>query len=260
MSQTGKCMPMIIEPMTAPPTSIRQQQHPLIRQLADTIEQTWQQSLVLSPYDIPSDLGYIEHHLEGETLTIENHCFETPQFRKLHLELAQVGNGLDILHCVMFPRPEYPLPIFGCDIVGARGQISAAIVDLSPINPDRTLPASYHLALSQLPDDGFSQPRDLPSWGNIFSTFCTFVRPVGEPENQQFLQRVQRIMQIHCDIANQTAPVSTEADRAQILAGQANYCASQRENDKTRRVLEKSFGSEWTERYMNTMLFDVAAV
>ncbi|HEY9647192.1 MAG TPA: phycocyanobilin:ferredoxin oxidoreductase, partial [Chroococcidiopsis sp.] len=31
-------------------------------------------------------------------------------------------------------------------------------------------------------------------------------------------------------------------------------------NDKTRRVLEKSFGPEWTERYMTTMLFDFVAV
>jgi phycocyanobilin:ferredoxin oxidoreductase len=246
--------------MTAQPTSLRQQQHPLIRQLADTIEHTWQQQLDRSAYDIPADLGYIENQLEGETLVIENYCYQTLQFRKLHLELAQVGNGLDILHCVMFPRPEYPLPIFGCDIVGARGQISAAIVDLSPINRDRTLPDRYHFALSELANSEFSQPRELPAWGNIFSQFCTFVRPVGEAENQQFLQRVQQILQIHCGIANQTQPVTAEVDRQMILAGQANYCNSQRQNDKTRRVLEKAFGGEWTERYMNTMLFDLAAV
>lgn len=246
--------------MTAQPTSLRQQQHPLIRQLANTIENTWQQQLDRSAYDIPADLGYIENQLEGETLVIENYCYQTPQFRKLHLELAQVGNGLDILHCVMFPRPEYPLPIFGCDIVGARGQISAAIVDLSPINRDRSLPASYYAALSELAPSEFSQPRELPAWGNIFSQFCIFVRPVGEAENQQFWQRVQQVLQIHCGIANQTQPVTAEADRQLILAGQAHYCNSQRQNDKTRRVLEKAFGNEWTERYMNTMLFDLATV
>jgi phycocyanobilin:ferredoxin oxidoreductase len=43
------------------------------------------------------------------------------------------------------------------------------------------------------------------------------------------------------------------------LAGQRYYCEKQQQNDKTRRVLEKSFGTEWTERYMTTMLFDFAA-
>jgi phycocyanobilin:ferredoxin oxidoreductase len=246
--------------MTTSTASLRQHQHPLIAQLADAIEGIWHDGLTLTPYEIPADLGYIEHHLEGETLTIENHCYQTPQFRKLHLELAQVGNGLDILHCVMFPRPEYPLPIFGCDIVGARGQISAAIVDLSPINADRSLPATYHLALSQLADSNFAQPRELPAWGNIFSQFCTFVRPTDEAENQVFLQRVKQVLQIHTTIARQTDPVTAIVDRQLILSGQAHYCESQRQNDKTRRVLEKSFGSEWTERYMNTMLFDVALV
>jgi phycocyanobilin:ferredoxin oxidoreductase len=57
----------------------------------------------LSPYPMPESLGYVEGRLEGEKLTIENRCYETPQFRKLHLELAKVGTTLDILHCVMFP-------------------------------------------------------------------------------------------------------------------------------------------------------------
>jgi len=40
----------------------------------------------------------------------------------------QKGTMLDILHCVMF-RPEYAALMFGCDLVGGRGQISAAIAD-----------------------------------------------------------------------------------------------------------------------------------
>ncbi|HEY9655531.1 MAG TPA: phycocyanobilin:ferredoxin oxidoreductase, partial [Crinalium sp.] len=65
--------------------SLRSRQHPLICRLADTIEDVWQQNLDLSPYSVPEDLGYIEGSLEGERLTIENHCYQTPQFRKLHL-------------------------------------------------------------------------------------------------------------------------------------------------------------------------------
>ncbi|MGB3615281.1 MAG: hypothetical protein WBA10_15915, partial [Elainellaceae cyanobacterium] len=80
------------------PASIRQQQHPLIRDLADTIEEVWQQHLDLSPYYLPEGLGYIEGRLEGDRLVIENSCYQTPQFRKLHLELAKVGRNLDILH------------------------------------------------------------------------------------------------------------------------------------------------------------------
>ncbi|HEY9889109.1 MAG TPA: phycocyanobilin:ferredoxin oxidoreductase, partial [Candidatus Obscuribacterales bacterium] len=178
--------------MTAPSTpSLRAQQHPMIRQLADIIERVWQTHLTLSPYQLPADLGYIEGRLEGERLVIENACYQTPQFRKLHIELARVGQTLDIWLCVMFPHPEYDLPMFGCDIVGGRGQISAAIVDLSPVRADRTLPSAYRTAIAALPTVTFSQPRDIPTWGDIFSDVCLFIRPGDGDEEQHFLQRVE---------------------------------------------------------------------
>ncbi len=240
--------------------SLRTKQHPLIGQLADRIEQTWQEYLDLSPYQIPHDLGYVEGSLEGERLAIENQCHQTPQFRKLHLELAQVGKNLDILHCVMFPHPDYDLPIFGADIVCGRGAISAAIVDLSPVNRDRSLPHSYQLPLFKLPTASFTQVRDLPEWGDIFSDYCLFVRPTDAAEEAAFLDYVLSMLTIHCQIASHTQPTTTAPEIANLLAGQQYYCDRQQQNDKTRRVLEKSFGVEWADRYMTTMLFDYAGV
>ena len=236
--------------------SLREQQHPLIRQLADCIESSWQRYLDLSPYELPGEMGYVEGRLEGEKLTIENRCYQSPQFRKMHLELAKVGNMLDILHCVMFPHPEYALPMFGCDLVGGRGQISAAIVDLSPTSRDRSLPNAYCHALQALPIPQFSEPRDLPPWGEIFSEFCLFIRPSSPEEEAQFLSRVEEFLRIHCTQAAEASPVSGE-QKAEIIAGQHFYCTQQQKNDKTRRVLEKAFGVEWAEQYMTSVLFDL---
>ena len=235
-------------------SSIRQHQHSVICELADIIEETWQHHLDLSPYHLPSDLGYVESRLEGERLVIENVCYQTPEFRKLHLELAQVGPNLDILHCVMFPRPDYALPMFGCDIVSGRGQISAAVVDLSPTSPDG-LPVAYTRALEGMGTNGYSSPRELPSWGHIFSDYCCFVRPIGPQENERFLNQVRHYLTLHCRQAKATSP--TPYQRAEILAGQRNYCTHQQQNDKTRRILEKAFDSAWAERYMTTVLFDL---
>ena len=236
---------------------LREQQHPTIRKLSDTISRTWQNELALSPYQTPEDLGYVEGSLEGERLTIQNYCYQTPQFRKLHLELARIGKSLDILHCVMFPRPNFRLPILGIDIVAGRGQISAAIVDLSPVSRDRSLPEPYAKKLSNLPPTKFSQPRELPAWGKIFSDFCVFVRPVGDAEETAFLDRVTEYLTLHVQQAKAATPVSSIEEEAAILAGQRHYCLKQQQNDKTRRVLENAFGPEWADRYVRTMLFDV---
>jgi len=238
--------------------TVKSSLHPLIAQLADTIISSWQ-SLDLSPYHLPEDLGYIEGKLEGERLVIENNCYQTPRFRKLHLELAKVGTGLDILHCVMFPRLEYSLPLFGCDIVAGKGNVSAAIVDLSPTNSQRTLSASYSEDLSGLPPISFTQVRELPEWGDIFSPYCLFIRPTDFLEEKLFLERVKDYLDIHC---SQSLQVSLNSPSQQDLnrAGQEYYCTKQQKNDKTRRILEKAFGVEWAEKYMTKVLFDLPAL
>lgn len=236
--------------------SLRDQQHPVIRQLAGIIETLWRGQLVTSAYDTPADLGHVEGLLEGERLTIENHCYQTPQFRKLHLELAKVGKNLDILHCVMFPKVNFNLPIFGVDVVAGPRGISAAIVDLSPVSPSRSLPPLYGEALENLPSIVFSQPRTLPDWGDIFSRFCLFVRPITSEEEISFLNQVTQYLSIHCQLASRAIPIESREEYKSILAGQQRYCSQQQQNDKTRRILERAFGAEWADRYLQTMLFD----
>ena len=235
-------------------SSLRERQHYLIQQLANWIESKWKHDLNLSPYNIPEDLGYVEGNLAEEKLIIENRCYQTTQFRKLHLELAQAGDRLDILHCVMFPRTNYDLPIFGVDLVGSQAGIAAAIVDLSPVNRDRTLAPAYSQGLANLPQINFTRPRALPPWGNIFSEFCLFIQPQNNYEEKLFLQRVLQYLTLHCSIA--VATFAVLAQETQILSGQRYYCDRQQQNDKTRRVLEKSMGKAWTDRYVTQMLFN----
>ena len=160
----------------------------------------------------------------------------------------------------MFPNPEYALPIFGADIVGGRGgMISAAIADLSPSNREKSLPTNYQGRLANLKSIEFSQPRALPEWADIFSEFCLFIRPTGVEEERAFLRRVQDFLSIHCQIATNLEPLTSDLEVASAIAGQQYYCTKQQQNDKTRRVLEKSFGKEWAERYMTSMLFDSIA-
>ena len=237
-------------------SDLKQRVYPLINQLAETILDSWNQYLSLSPYELPEGLGYVEGKLEGERLTIENRCYHTPQFRKMHLELAKVGNNVDILHCVMFPHTNYPLPMFGCDIVAGKAGISAAIVDLSPTTADKILSPDYQTLLSNLNQPSFREVRDLPIWGDIFSPYCLFIRPADAQEESLFLQRVKDFLSIHCQIAIESDPVSPSEQKI-YFAGQKNYCLQQQQNDKTRRVLEKAFGVEWAQNYLTSVLFDL---
>jgi phycocyanobilin:ferredoxin oxidoreductase len=111
--------------------------------------------------------------------------------------------------------------------------------------------------MKALPPLSFTEERPLPAWGTIFSPHCRFIRPTTTTEEGTFVGLIEDYLRIHCQRAGGTH--STTATIAQVRQGQDRYCTQQRQNDKTRRVLEKAFGASWADRYMTEVLFDLPA-
>ena len=231
------------------------QLHPLAESLASTIRAAWQGLPELQPLPVAGELEAISGSLDGEHLFIRNELWRSRGLRKLHLETARLGLGLQILHCVWFPDPRYDLPVFGADIVASPAGVSAAIVDLSPVRG--VLPAAIDAALAARPARHYSQPRDLPPWGSIFSPHVRFVRPADPGEDNQFVEEVGEILAILAAAAA-AAPAAPAEDPTTVerWQGQLRYCKQQKQNDKTRRVLEKAFDPAWADRYIEELLFD----
>ena len=231
------------------------QMHPLVDQLADRIRARWADLPELEPLPVDPELEAISGSLDGEALFIRNELQRSRGLRKLHLETARLGLGLQILHCVWFPDPRYDLPVFGADIVASPAGVSAAIVDLSPVRSE--LPAGIRAALDAREPRRYSQERELPPWGAIFSPYVRFIRPADAQEERQFIDEVDEILAILGDASRQTAPLAA-GDPATVerWEGQLRYCKQQKQNDKTRRVLEKAFNPTWAERYIEDLLFD----
>jgi phycocyanobilin:ferredoxin oxidoreductase len=229
--------------------------HPLVESLADSIRRCRADLPELAPLVLDPGLEAISGRLDGEDLFIHNEVHRCRGLRKLHLETARLGAGLQILHCVFFPDPCYDLPVFGADIVAGRGVVSAAIADLSPVGV--TLPAVIEQRLAELPRPPFSQVRELPAWGSIFSPHVLFVRPANEQEDQWFVQVVNAFLGVLVSTLAATSPQAPD-DPATLnrWQGQLHYCRQQKQNDKTRRVLEKAFDPAWAHRYIEELLFD----
>nr|AUG32088.1 phycocyanobilin:ferredoxin oxidoreductase [Paulinella longichromatophora] len=229
--------------------------HPLIDDLATSIRYHWTLFPELCPLKIDPQLESISGTLDGEALFIRNELYSCRGFRKLHLETARLGIGLDILHCVFFPEPCFNLPIFGTDIVASPAGISAAIFDLSPT--DTQLPNSFTQYLNAFPTFEYQHPRALPAWGTIFSPLARFIRPSNSIEESKFLDEInQFLITINKNIrelSEQSTSNIKTINRHQI---QLFYCMQQKRNDKTRRVLEKAFNPTWADLYINELLFD----
>jgi phycocyanobilin:ferredoxin oxidoreductase len=53
-----------------------------------------------------------------------------------------------------------------------------------------------------------------------------------------------------------TADGPGDAATVKRWEGQQRYCKQQKQNDKTRRVLEKAFNPIWADQYIENLLFD----
>lgn len=241
-----------------PASTSGREMHPLVVALASRIR-AWRQDLPeLSPLAVSGDLEEIIGTLDGEDLFIRNEVHRCRGLRKLHLETARLGLGLQILHCVFFPDPHFDLPVFGADIVASPAGISAAIVDLSPVGDQ--LPERIGRALESTPIPAFEQVRELPTWGTIFSPFVRFIRPTSDQEQDWFVDLVSAYLTVLGDAVRTSCPDPTDASSTvSRYHGQVSYCLQQKRNDKTRRVLEKAFGTTWADRYIEEMLFDEPA-
>jgi phycocyanobilin:ferredoxin oxidoreductase len=229
--------------------------HPLVDALAERIRHCRRDLPDLAPLAIDPELEAISGRLDGDALFIRNEVHRCRGLRKLHLETARLGAGLQILHCVFFPDPRHDLPVFGADIVAGKAGVSAAIVDLSPVG--EALPETVDRALRDRPRSQFSQVRELPAWGSIFSPHVLFVRPASPKEERDFIDEVSAFLGV---LATATAASPSQApdDPATVARwqGQLRYCKQQKQNDKTRRVLEKAFSPQWADRYIEDLLFD----
>tara|TARA_B100001996_G_C18635537_1_gene583522 strand:+ start:303 stop:983 length:681 start_codon:yes stop_codon:yes gene_type:complete len=199
----------------------------------------------------PMDNEYPEIKEEG--VYIKNEMWKYPGMRKIHLETGS-AKGMNVLHCVWYPDPEYNLPIFGCDVVDTGTTITAAIVDISPVRGTEEI---YKLIQPVANNFHFSERRPLPLWGDeIFSPACKFMRINKEIEKANYYCLVMNYLMIYCDEIVKTEKDPNWVNTMLRLDDQVYYCTQQKKNKKTLAVLSKWFSRDWAEQYIDTILFD----
>ncbi len=222
-------------------------------ELADLIRQ----SLVSLP---AIEILESKHKLiRKDDITIRNEMWKCRGMRKLHIERASLGEKLKIVHCVFYPIPKYRIPIFGCDIIETPTQVTAAIVDISPVT-DVDLSAKLAPISSRYTFDDW---RMLPLWAeDVFSPFCKFARLKTPEAREDFLGITGEYLKVMTDCIKNAeydddngtlgewVPVMHRID------DQCHYCNSQRKNKKTKAVLSQWFDEAWADNYINEILFD----
>ena len=234
---------------------IQSELNPLLLEAFELIKNRINSLTDLEPLYIDPTLRRIFSKPNEEKLFIVNEFYQAKGFRKIHLEVAKLGKSLEILHCVFFPDPCYDLPIFGADLVVNSNNISAGIVDLSPVG--KHLPDCLISQMRSLKVSKFTEPGKLPEWGFIFSPYVAFIRPVDFLEEKSFLELIDQYLSLLLSLL-----VKVQRDEINSLDAmcrlnyQKRYCLNQKRNDKTRGILTNFFGSSWADEYINNILFE----
>ncbi len=227
---------------------------PYILSLVNNIGKKRSSLTDLERIDVDSKFSNIVGQKENNNFFIQNQFHKAKGFRKLHLEIAEFSGNLKILHCVFFPDPFYDIPIFGMDLVKVKDNVTAAIVDLSPISSSSN--NEYQRLLSNVNKDGFSTKRNIPLWGDIFSEDVFFASLKNKDEEDNFYEIVDQYLSILVNIA-ETKEIDLREDFIEErIYFQKKYCIQQMKNDKTSVVLKKYFDQNWVEKYIREILFD----
>lgn len=187
-------------------------------------------------------------------LVWRNWLFTAPGMRRGHVELFQVPHNFAVLHICVMPGLARPDPIFGLDIIAGRNVASGVFLDLSP--GGAAVPATLRAGLAALPPCALGTPRPRPAWGDFFSADFLCVQPQGpDAASRGFAHGMAVLQACLRHLATQPAGAAcAEARRAQ-----AEYCAGQRENQHTRRMLAGFVGPEAAGRFMADVLFPLPA-
>ena len=208
----------------------------------------------LKPINIDPKITNIISTEKGKELFIENEFHKAKGFRKLHIEVADFSRNLQILHSVFFPDPKFDIPIFGMDLVKINNNVSAAIVDLSPVSKNQS--NLYEKSLSKFDRSSFSSLREIPKWGNIFSKNVFFASLKNEFEKNAFCKIVDQYLSTLIELSLKAQPDADQNIIQERVNFQKNYCSQQMKNDKTSMVLLKYFDKKWVDDYIKKILFD----
>jgi len=198
-------------------------------------------------------------HVRSDILDIDNHVFESPVFRKLHMEIGRSKNGTEIVHAVMHPRVTLDLPVLSIDAIVLAGKPRMSIADPCPVTADLSLPLDYAAAVKDLQSrhgiwEGCCVTREPPAWGKAIFSEC-LVLTNGENQDA-FWAYVDDVMVYHLQRASRW-PVGEGFDGNEVVAAHSRYRVCQLQNQRTRGMLTGILGgsSEVADEYMR-YIFD----
>lgn len=166
-----------------------------------------------------------------------NRVFRGEHFRRAHIDSvdARDSKGLYMTHICVFPNYDNDAPIYGFDIICGKNKVTGAFHDYSP-TADWNHPM-VNLFGEFVQDLEWKKERQLPDWAQaIFSKHMVAASNVRIEEMQQVV--TMALDNLDTYLAELPTYTTSSVDSALIREKQNRYCAYQKKNPHTPKVME----------------------
>ena len=192
-------------------------------------------------------------------------AFHSTKIRNARAACVQSGDDISVLNLLISPDYKYDLPFFGVDFVTLKNGHLIAI-DLQPVLKndfvhtqhvwDQLIP--IHSKWQSLIPVGGAIPEEAKPY---FSPGFLWSRIPLNAEGNQIIDKTiyhafNNYLMLYIDLLDKAEKVSDTRSK-NLLDGQKSYMDYRANKDPARGLLTSLFGKEWTEEYINGVLFNL---
>ncbi|MBK8814915.1 MAG: hypothetical protein IPN42_05120 [Methylococcaceae bacterium] len=224
--------------------------------LIEETEAVFSRFSCLNKIELPNRFAKIEHTEYDGVLTLENHFYRLNDLG--HIRLAHTyAPKINIIATFFFPDPDLQLPVYSMEFVMLGEKPIIALMDmaclLKPMSESKTVEDFMISAHAAYPEYSRNQP--LPEWFDQCRSGVEFFFRPTLPEafkglsqlNLRLLQNLTELILTPDSYGNEDAVLHQNNIQA--------YKMHHRINSPGLRLMNRSFGPEWTQEYLGSYLF-----
>lgn len=184
-----------------------------------------------------------------------NRVWANKSVRRAHIDVvdARHSKGLWMMHVCVFPMVTNPSPIYGFDVISGKNKMTGAFHDFSPgahkIHP------LLNIYFDSVKNFNPNKKRELPQWAkNIFTDKMLAASNVNTiDEAQEIISIALKNLSVYM---LEVGKYDDYTNKNLVCQAQNYYCANQRKNPHTPRVMQSlGLDEELVEAFCNNLLF-----
>jgi 15,16-dihydrobiliverdin:ferredoxin oxidoreductase len=223
------------------------------------LRQSLSRNFTLQAQPIPEGLDYKVSDRGKSPATIQSWHYACPQLRKIRYTYIDAGESAQIFNSVIYPSPQYDLPLLGIDFLSFGKVKNLIVMDFQPLFQDEAYEAKYIYPLKALHDQypDLAQNLEMKFYdaNQYFSKYLLFAKTDAETVTSRVFAAFQDYLELYWQLLASAQPLAHPAEIQRVVKAQKDYDQYSADRDPASGLFGSYFGHEWSERFLYEFLF-----